>query len=293
MRILQGPILSRMTTLKLGGRAIAEVVVEHERDLDGLDESLRALGGEPMALGAGSNILAADHDLPYVLVRVALSGQPRASDLADGSSLVLVPAGMRLPRLLGWLRMQGLRGLEELTGIPGSLGGAVAMNAGSYGREMDQVLQRVLVWSPLEGTVWTTPGQWRAGYRFFDAGVAGHTVLILAVELLLKRDDQNAIRARMQKFYTRKKSSQPVTMASAGCVFKNPSPQQPAGMLLEQVGLRGRRVGNMAFSEQHANFLVNLGKGQSEQALELMETARTHVRERFGLDLETEIKVVS
>jgi UDP-N-acetylmuramate dehydrogenase len=283
-----------MTTLKLGGRAIAEVVVEHERDLDALDEALRALGGESLVLGEGSNILAADHDLSVVLVRVAMFDQPRQQPDNDSSAvLVQVWAGMRLPRFLGWLRTRGLSGLEELTGVPGSLGGAVAMNAGSYGRDLGQALKRVLVWTPAEGVLWREFGQWRAGYRSFDPGVLGRPVLILAAELRLRHDAPEMIQARMRQCYARKKASQPVTMASAGCVFKNPSPDQPAGRLLEQAGLRGMSRGRMAFSEQHANFLVNLGGGRSEDAFALLELARERVRNSFGLRLETEVKVVA
>lgn len=294
MKTNPGPLLSRMTTLRLGGRALAEVVVEHERDLDGLGEALRALGGEPLVLGEGSNVLAADHDLPVVLVRVLMFDQPRARPDSDsGAVLVRVPAGMRLPRLLGWLRTRGLSGLEELTGIPGSLGGAVAMNAGSYGRDMGQVLQRVLVWTPAQGVLWREVGQWRAGYRSFDSGVPGRPVLILAAELRLRQDAPGAVQARMRESYARKKATQPVTMASAGCVFKNPSPDRPAGRLLDQAGLRGVRRGGMAFSAQHANFLVNLGGGRSGDAFELLELARGRVREVFGLRLETEVRVVA
>jgi len=289
-----GPLLSCMTTLKLGGRAVAEVVIEHERDLDVLNETLRALGGEPLVLGEGSNILAADHDLSVVLVRVVMFDRPRAQPVSEsGSVLVRAPAGVRLPRLLGWLRTRGLSGMEELTGIPGSLGGAVAMNAGSYGRDMGQVLKRVLVWTPAEGVLWREFGQWQTGYRSFDSGVLGRPVLILAAELRLRHDVPEAIQVRMRQCYARKKNTQPVTMASAGCVFKNPSPDQPAGRLLDQAGLRGMRRGSMAFSAQHANFLVNLGSGRSEDAFELLELARARVRDRFGLRLETEVMVVA
>lgn len=308
MKVSPGPLLAQRTSLKLGGKAIAEVTVEHERDLDALTDQLCKLGGDPLVLGEGSNILAAEGDLSVVLVRVAMDGQPleqirkqprvlrndeKAERRSGGASvLAWVPAGMRLPRLLGWLRTQGLSGLEELTGIPGSLGGAVAMNAGSYGRDIGQVLKRVLVWSASEGAVWREPGQWRAGYRFFDAGVPGQPVLILGAELLLRRASKDAIQARMRQCYAQKKASQPVTMASAGCVFKNPSPDQPAGRLLDQAGLRGHRLGNMAFSERHANFLVNLGVGRSEHALELLALARRRVKDLYGLYLETEVKVV-
>lgn len=294
MKVAHGPFLAHRTTLRLGGRAIAEVVLEHETDLDALPEKLRKLGGTPLVLGQGSNILAADHDLPVVLVRMAVGAQaPRLLQGVAREALVWVPAGMRLPRLLGWLQTQGLSGMEEFTGIPGSLGGAVNMNAGAYGREMASVLQRVLVWSPTQGAVWSEPGRWQTGYRHFDAGVSGSPLIIQGAELLLQRASQGGIQARMRRWYMRRKSNQPLTMATAGCVFKNPAPDKPAGLLLEQAGLRGYRLGDMAFSERHANFLVNLGRGSSEHALELMDMAKRRIRSQFGLELEAEVKVVA
>lgn len=301
MKTSPGPLLAQRTTLGLGGRAIAEVIVESDGDLEDLPGLLGRLGGYPLVLGEGSNILAADHDLPVVLVRVAAAGRfrdfPRGEPLlreGQGRSVtVRVSAGMRLPRLLGWLQAHGVSGLEELTGIPGSVGGAVAMNAGSYGREIKQVLGRVWVWSAADGLVQSAPGRWRAGYRFFDAGLQGLPALVLGAELILQRFPGEGIRDRMRRCYSMKKKSQPLTMSSAGCVFKNPSPDRPAGRLLDEVGLRGRRLGEMAFSERHANFLVNLGGGRAEDALELLDLARARVRERFGVELETEVRIVS
>ncbi len=293
MKIGPGPFLKHRTTLKLGGKALAEVVVEHEGDLDALGDALQRLGGKVLILGEGSNILAADRDLPLVLMRVGMPDHPRELRDTGEECLVFVSAGMRLPRLLGWLCSRGFSGLEPLTGIPGSLGGAVAMNAGSYGRDMAQVLKRILIWTVSQGVVWREPGQWNAGYRFLDLGVAQGPALILGAELKLRRARKDAIQSEMRRFYLRKKATQPLAMASAGCVFKNPDPGQPAGRLLDQAGLRGHRLGNMAFSERHANFLVNLGGGRAEHALELLEYARKRVFDVFGLDLKTEVMVIS
>lgn len=292
MRVSPRPILAKRTTLKLGGPALGEVVVEHEDDLGALAGVLRDLGGEVFVLGRGSNVLAADHELNIVLLRLEMLDGPVILSDQEGLCQVRVAAGMPLPRLLGWLRARGLSGLEELTGIPGCVGGAVAMNAGSYGQDVGRVLQRVLVWSPVSGAVWRGPGQWRAGYRRFDVGGMGRPMVILAAELGLKRAARDEVAARMRRWHARKKNTQPVRAASAGCVFKNPAPDQPAGKLLEQVGLRGHRLGRMAFSEQHANFLVNLGGGRAEQAFELIMLAEQRVQERFGLVLETEVEVL-
>ncbi|WP_045218098.1 UDP-N-acetylmuramate dehydrogenase [Desulfonatronum thioautotrophicum] len=299
MRVLPGPLLADRTTLRLGGKTMAEIVVRREADMDelagNLDEWIARLGGEPMVLGAGSNILATDHELGLVLIRLEGGGEPSIAHQNAGCDalLVRVPAALRLPRLLGWCCMRGAKGLEPWAGIPGTVGGAVAMNAGSYGLEMADVLERVLIWTPGLGCVWREAEDLGFGYRWFDSGLDEPVQLVLAIELRLGRDEPGVVRTRMRQWYDRKKQSQPVTMASAGCVFKNPSSGEPAGKLLEQVGLRGYRQGNMAFSEQHANFLVNLGGGTSGDAFALLEMAQERVERRFGLELKTEVRVIT
>ena len=131
MREIPRPSLAERTTLRLGGTAIAELVLEDAADLAALSGRLRALGGSPLILGAGSNILARDGDLPLVLVRPRFMQGPDIVGEKDGKILVRVGAGVPLPRLLRFCVAQGLSGLEGLVGIPGSVGGAVAMNAGS------------------------------------------------------------------------------------------------------------------------------------------------------------------
>ncbi|TVQ98485.1 MAG: UDP-N-acetylmuramate dehydrogenase [Desulfovibrionales bacterium] len=299
MRVLPGPLLADRTTLRLGGKAMVEIVVQGEADMDelagSLDERTTRLGGMPMILGAGSNILAADHELGLVLIRLHGGGEPSLAqqDAGRDTLLIRVPAGLRLPRLLGWCCTRGAKGLEPWAGIPGTVGGAVAMNAGSYGLEMADVLERVLIWTPGLGCVWRKAVDLGFGYRWFDSGLDELVQLVLAVELRLDRDEPDAVRTRMRQFYGRKRQSQPVTMASAGCVFKNPSSEYPAGKLLEQVGMRGYRRGNMAFSEQHANFLVNLGGGTSSDAFALLDMAQERVERRFGLELKTEVRVIA
>ena len=135
MREIMRPSLAERTTLRLGGTAIAELILEDAADLAALPERLRALGGSPLILGAGSNILARDGELPLVLLRPRFMRGPEIAGGKDGKILVRVGAGVPLPRLLRFCAGHGLSGLEGLVGIPGSVGGAVAMNAGSFGTE--------------------------------------------------------------------------------------------------------------------------------------------------------------
>ena len=210
---------------------------------------------------------------------------------SDDKLLVRCGAAQRLPGLLGWAQKAGLSGLENLTGIPGSVGGAVAMNAGSYGTEFGQVLSRVRLWSPAQGLVWVDADQCAFGYRSFSCPAVPGKSLVWEVELALSEMNPKAVRSAMKAAYFKKKETQPVTARSAGCVFKNPE-SKSAGMLLENAGMKNVRLGHMAFSEMHANFLVNLGGGTAGEALELIDIAREAVKTKFGITLEAEVIIL-
>lgn len=292
LALIRSPRLSERTTLRLGGTALAEAVVFAEADLDQLARELPGLGGRPLALGAGSNLLALDGELPLVLIRPVNNAAPDVRQL-PGGALLRVGAGFGLPRLIGLCQRLGLSGLENLTGIPGRVGGAVAMNAGSYGMETGQALSRVRLWTPEGGLFWREAKDCSFGYRRFDPclGAAASFCLIWEAEFLLAADEGANIRARMEATYARKKASQPVTARSAGCVFKNPEGNS-AGRLLDEAGLRGKALGGMAFSAVHANFLVNQGGGTSAQALELIDMGKSAVRAAHGVELELEVVVL-
>lgn len=303
LTVLDGPVLAHRTTLRLGGRALAEVRAAGPEDLDGLPEALARLGGEPRMLGCGSNILADDGELPVVVVTLAGDGpfgvEPQITgETEDGRVLVRVGAAQRLPRLLARLAAWGLGGMEGLAGIPGGVGGAVAMNAGSYGCECGSALHAVTVFSPALGHATLGPERFRYGYRHFSVlDTAGAPMdswfLVTSATFALTRGDGAAIHAAMRGNYLKKKATQPVLAHSAGCVFRNPSPQNPAGKLLDAAGLKGYRIGGMSFSEMHANFMINEGAGTAKDAFSLLQFAKVAVSERFGIDLEMEVKVWS
>jgi len=287
-----GPLFAQRTTLRVGGRAMAEVVLAAPEDADGLAGVLKACGATPLALGGGSNILAGDGDLPLVVVSPRLTGEPAIlRERPEGKVRVRALAGVKLSRFLAWMAVQGLSALEGLAGVPGTVGGAVAGNAGSYGDDMAGVLARVLLWTPGEGRRWIGREGFAAGYRrFVPAGVDGF-YLVLAAEFDCEVREPVAIRREMTACLRQKRDTQPITAATAGCVFKNP-PGAAAWRLLAEAGFQGRRVGNMAFSTLHANFLVNCGGGTGRDALELLAMAREAVRTRSGHVLEPEVRIV-
>lgn len=292
LQILEGPILAQRTTLRLGGQALAEVRIPDREALEGLPAALQRLGGTPTMLGCGSNILARDGELPVVVVSLAMDDGPRVVSEDSAGVVVRVGAAVRLPRLLGQLAAWGLTGLEGMAGIPGSVGGAVAMNAGSYGSEIGTALRIVEVFTPDAGLHTVQSTDFTYGYRQFKLHSMPAWFLVTQVELQLLRGDSAAISARMRANYLKKKSTQPVLAHSAGCVFRNPEPGISAGRLIDEAGLRGKCIGGMAFSEVHANFLINKGAGTSREAFELLELAQVIVNERHGIRLNLEVKVL-
>lgn len=292
LQILAGPLLSERTTLRLGGRALAEVRLTEKSHYDALPQTLQRIGGTPVMLGCGSNILAHGGELPLVVVTPAVEEEPCiVGEDADGV-LVRVGAAMRLPRLLGQLANWGLGGLEGLAGIPGSVGGAIAMNAGSYGCEMGAVLDAVEIFSPHLGLVVLGREHFRYGYRHFSLVQHEGWFVVTGGVLRVQRSDKAVIAGAMRSNYLKKKATQPVLAHSAGCVFRNPAPGVSTGKLLDEAGFRGRALGGMAFSEMHANFLVNQGNGTSEEAFELIELARVAVSALHRITVELEVKVL-
>lgn len=291
IEITEAPSLAERTSIRVGGTAVAEVRVTDARGFDALPGLVATLGGRPAAFGRGSNILAADDQLPLVLLSLAEADGVRAVAEEGDTVLLRAPGGMALPVLLAKAAASGLSGLEGLAGIPGSVGGAVAMNAGSFGVCMGEAVRGLEIFSPSSGLMEKKAADLRFGYRSFS--IQGHEgwFLVRAVTLALRRDSADAVRARMRRCRGTKLRTQPVNALSAGCVFKNPAPDAPAGKLLDEAGLKGRRVGGMAFSSLHANFLVNLGNGRFAEAEELLHLAGESVRERFGRELELEVEL--
>ncbi len=292
MEIKSNPCLQERTTLRLGGRAIAEVWIQDEGDWNRLVYFLEKEGGTPLVIGQGSNLLPVDGKLPFILIRINHGEQMQFVTESQDKMSVQVGADMRMAGLLRRLCRLGLTGLEPLTGIPGSVGGATAMNAGAYGIELGGLLQRMQAWSPQNGIKWLDKEDISFGYRSLDLDLRQDLWIITKIELELKKESPDLIRNNMRKYYFQKKKNQPILAKTCGCVFKNPDIGVSAGKLLDQCGFRGYRLGKMAFSRQHANFLINLGGGKSAEALELINRARSKTKKDYGVDLDLEVKII-
>lgn len=281
------------------------------------DELRRAIvaareeGIEPRILGGGANLIIDDGVLPGVVIttdriRRLFRPEPKSAATArdaEDMNARIAPApreeglafvawcGVSLPKLVNAAAELGWTGLECLAGVPGNVGGGIAMNAGGKWGEMWDVVERVLVVD--ERGAFQEYEKSACSPRYRNGGL-GSQVVVSAL-LRFRLDDPKAVKERGRNFLLEKNRAQPVTAASAGCVFKNPdkdrSGGRSAGMLVEQCGLKGRVVGDAIVSPQHGNFIVNRGHATARDVFELIRIVTDEVAQQTGIVLELEAKV--
>jgi UDP-N-acetylmuramate dehydrogenase len=281
--LLRDAPLANRTAVRVGGPADLLVRPADPDALTALLRAARELAVPLTILGGGANTLVADRGVRGVVVRLPPQLAPES---AAGERLLLC-AGAPTTRL--WVRAHeaGLVGIEFVAGIPGTLGGATAMNAGTRIGEMKDVVSRVEL-ATADGTGFVPAGELAFGYRTsrIPAGA-----VVTRIEFALRPGDVAASERTMQEDRERRRRTQPYDRPSFGSTFTNP-PGDYAGRLIEAVGLKGHRVGNAMWSDVHANFVVNLGGARASDVLALVNLARARVKERFGIVLETEVKLV-
>ncbi|MFP4168896.1 MAG: UDP-N-acetylmuramate dehydrogenase [Desulfonatronovibrionaceae bacterium] len=290
MRVYSRPDLAGLSTLRLGGTGRALYLVESTADLREIFGPEKGKDTKIMFMGEGSNILFTPEAEELVLVKWAGTSSISVHEQRCKEVVVAADAGVRLPRLIGWCAENGLSGLEPLAGIPGSVGGAVAMNAGAHGVETGDLLTSVRVWTAECGEMDIQAAELSPKYREMGFPCPGSPVVVKAW-FALRRTGAEQVKKAVRKWFVRKKSVQPVLKRTAGCVFKNPGPKT-AGRILDELGFRGMRLGGVGFSRMHANFLVHEGGGTSEQALELIRKSRDAAWQKKGIRLETEIRII-
>jgi UDP-N-acetylmuramate dehydrogenase len=273
--------LAPRTAIRVGGPA--DLLVR-PADPDALAELLRAVRelGVPLAvLGGGANTLAADAGVRGVVLKLP---QDFPGETADGDRLVL-SAGAPTSRLPARAHARGLTGMEFLGGIPGTLGGATAMNAGTRLGEMKDILERVEL-ATADGAGFVPAST--LGFAYRTCRLPPEAV-VTRLEVRLRPGDVEASRAAMRADQEKRRRTQPLDRPTFGSTFANP-PGDFAGRLIEAVGLKGHRVGNATWSDVHANFVVNLGGATAADVLALIRLARERVQVQFGIRLETEVR---
>ena len=291
MREVRNPSLSAITTLGLGGTCSLELTVSSRDDLAAMDDRIRELGLPVYVVGRGSNIFGLDGSHEAVLVRPAFTDGPAVlgDETADGGVLVSCGAGISLPVLLAFLREKGLSGMEGLAGIPGTVGGAVYMNAGAYGGELKDVLESVRVMTPDGEVKELKTEELDLGYRHSCIPERGY--IVLSARIRLEKGDPEAIRVRMDELAAKRREKQPLEYPSAGSTFKRPEGYF-AGKLIEDAGLRGYQEGGAQVSEKHCGFVINRDHATASDIAGLCGTVQKRVYEQFGVKLETEVKML-
>ena len=280
LEVRPGEPLARHTTFRIGGPAELLVAAASERALSRL---LEALEGAPcQLLGLGSNVLIPDEGLPGVVLRL-VGGFRRVR--IDGTA---VEAGGAVPlaRLARQMAAKGLAGLEALSGFPSTVGGAVYMNAGSYGTEIRDVLEWATVIECSGRRRRLTNAELEPSYR--RTALYGTGAIVTRARFALSVGDPDASLARIEELNRRRWASLPAGRPNAGSIFRNPEGDY-AGRLIEECGLKGRRRGGARISPKHGNVIVNERQATADDVLELMLRARRAVRRRFGVELEPEL----
>lgn len=293
MKILKNEPLKQHTSFRVGGPAKVYVVPE---DIEELQKLIRFLHEEKLPydiIGNGTNLLVSDAGVDHVVVEIgrALEGielLPEANASDEKTYYIRVLAGTLLSKAAQFATTQELSGMEALRGIPGTLGGAVTMNAGAYGTEMKDVLYSVDVLTP-EGELQTlTPAELALGYRHSVIPERGY--IVVAATLALRKGDPAEIKARMADFQNRRKEKQPLDKASAGSTFKRPEGYF-AGKLIEDTGLRGFRHGGAQVSEKHCGFVINDGTARAADIYWLIGEVRKRVLLEQHVELTPEVKI--
>jgi UDP-N-acetylmuramate dehydrogenase len=280
--------LSRLTTIRTGGAAELFARVGTLLELERLLAWAAAEGVQVGVVGSGSNLLVADQGVTGLVVKL----DKELSKIELQGTRMQCGAGARLPSVSARAAQAGLSGIEFGVNIPGTVGGAIRMNANAYGGELARVLEWVDVVSR-EGTERRSPDSLDFSYRRSNLGPGE---VVARASFALREDRSEAVKATLADMRRRRKEAQPSGIKTFGSTFKNPNDpraeNRTAGQLLEAAGCRGLRVGGAGFSSKHANFVENHGDATTADVVALMAEGRRRVREEFGIELEPEVQAL-
>ncbi len=283
--VLKDEPMSAHTTFRIGGNADYLVMPGNADQLENIVKLCDENKADYIVLGNGSNVLVSDKGIRGVVIQF----QRGFNDIKVDGEHIYAMAGALLSKIAAEASKHSLEGFEFASGIPGSLGGAVLMNAGAYGGEMKDVIAYADVYKPSEGVVRLTPDELELGYR---TSIIKHTDwIVLGAGINLKKGNRDEILKKMEQLREQRNSKQPVDMPSAGSAFKRPQGYF-AGKLIMDAGLRGFSIGGAAVSEKHCGFLVNKGGATAEDMMRLFNEVKRIVNEKYGVMLEPEVRFI-
>ncbi|MBU1167661.1 UDP-N-acetylmuramate dehydrogenase [Patescibacteria group bacterium] len=284
----EGVLLKNQTSIKIGGPATLLIEVSKKDDLEKVLEYCLKNGLKYFILGWGRNVVFSDTGFDGVVIRPVF----KSITLQEDNQLV-AETGVTLSEIIAFAHRHKLTGMENLAGIPSSLGGAIFGNAGAFGSTMCDFVTEVEVLEVKDKSIQDqvlSNKDFCFGYRDSKAKTEAKQI-ILAATLKLKKGDLKEAKERMKEVLLHRKESHPLDLPNAGCVFKNPEGES-AGKLIEEAGLKGTQIGGLQVSEKHGNFIVNTGAGSFDDYKKLTSRIKTKVQEIYGVELEEENIVV-
>lgn len=285
-KVLENEALARYTTMKIGGPADILIVPSSVAGVENTLDLVKKYNTKWTAIGRGSNLLVSDKGIEGVVIRL---GEGLDHLEVEGTT-VRVGGGYPLIKLSTLLSRQGLAGLEFASGIPGSVGGAVYMNAGAHKSDMSEILMSARIMFE-DGTMkWLTKEEMGFSYRT-SVLQTKRPGIVVEVKLQLKEGNREEIVGVMQKNKDYRRETQPWNHPCAGSIFRNPLPNF-AGDLVEKAGLRGHQIGGAKISEMHGNFIVNAGSASAQDVLDLIAFVKKTIKEKFGVDMHTEVEII-
>lgn len=274
--------MSRHTTFRIGGEADCFVEIESVEQLTHLKRYLQMVEQPCLILGNGSNLLVSDRGYAGVVLHVG----PRMQQIRVQGESMIVQAGALMSQAAQTALEHSLTGLEFASGIPGTIGGGVIMNAGAYGGEISQVAEMVKVVDRQGNVLELDNTTMEFGYR--TSAIKGQPFTVVEVTLKLARGERETISEKMRELAAKRREKQPLEYPSAGSIFKRPEGYF-AGELIMKSGLRGYQIGGARVSDKHCGFIVNMGKATCEDVRDLIAHVQERVKACFGVDLETEV----
>jgi UDP-N-acetylmuramate dehydrogenase len=278
-----GVSLAQSTYLGIGGTTDLLRIGRHES----IPELVNLLDGSGIPhkfLGGGSNLLVADEELPFAVMQLA---KPEPEVVVEGNT-ASVDAAADLGRMVTFCAKRNLGGMEGLIGVPGTVGGALRMNAGAYGTQIGSYVREVKVYRAGERKIETFKGE-QISFEYRHTSF-GPNDMMLSVKLELPTKSYEEIIKGIRICNEKRRSSQPLGQKSAGCIFKNP-PGASAGRMIDELGLKGYSAGDARVSDRHANFFINAGQASATDMLSLIGNVRERVRAAYGVNLENEVVV--
>ncbi len=285
-KVMVNELMKNHTTYGIGGPADLFVLPSNKEDLIKVFEISKEYKQEVNVIGSGSNLLVSDGGVRGIIICIknCLNG----IDVEDNK--IYAECGVMLGKLVKYSIKNNLKGLENLIGVPGTLGGALIMNAGAWGGEISNCLESVELIDPDTNEV-ITVAKSEIDFSYRSSSFKNGSILLSAL-FNMDYSDKQIIEDNSKVAQFGRKDTQPLNYRSAGSVFKNPSKEQPAGMLIDQAGLKGLTIGGAQISEKHANFFINKENAKANDMLMLIKKAKNTVKEKFDVDMKLEVKLM-